>query len=350
MKSLSAGYLTYLAARNYKSAKCAKVTRTDAAVYGFTDHDRDLVVSGVTYSAASGAFFGAQQQKADYSIPNMELMGAFDSAAITEADLEAGLWNGAQIEIFRVNYADLTQGIEKLGKGFLGDVKRGRIAFTAEWNGLLKHFEQQVGDLYSAGCRAELGDTRCKVRLSPPTWASTTAYTVRPAGDAGLGSVVKPTAYNNRHFKCTTAGTSGGTEPAWDTVIGNTTADGSVVWTAIQVSTVEGSLTSDSADAMTLVDTSRSEADDSFGGGTISFTSGLNAGLSQQVKSWTLSTKTLVLQKPMPYACASGDTYTMTLGCRFRHDLDCITRFDNIHNFRGEPHVPGTNHLLHGGV
>ncbi|HJT63067.1 MAG TPA: DUF2163 domain-containing protein [Burkholderiales bacterium] len=350
MKTVDAGYLAHLATRQLTLAKCAKVTRTDGGIYGFTDHDRDLVVSGVTYAALSGFLFGAQQLKADYSVPNMEMVGAFDSVAVTEADLEAGLWNGAVIEVFRVNWADVTQGIEKLGKGYLGDVKRGRTGFTAEWNGLLKHFLQQIGDLFSPDCRAELGDARCKVRLDPPAWAATTAYTVRPAGDAGLGSVVKPSAYNNRHFKCTTGGTSGGSEPSWDTVIGNTTADGSVVWTAIQALTVEGSLTSDAADRMTLVDTSRTEADDTFGGGTITFISGLNIGLSQQVKSWTLSGTTMVLQKPMPYACAASDDYTMTVGCRFRHDLDCVTRFDNIHNFRGEPHVPGTQHLLSGGL
>lgn len=56
-------------------------------------------------------------------------------------------------------------------------------------------------------------------------WAATTAYAV--------GDFVKATggAEPTLLFECTTAGTSGGTEPAWDTTPGNTTADGTVVWT-----------------------------------------------------------------------------------------------------------------------
>ena len=36
------------------------------------------------------------------------------------------------------------------------------------------------------------------------------------------------------YFKCTTAGTSGAVEPAWQTVVGSTTSDGSAVWTMVE--------------------------------------------------------------------------------------------------------------------
>lgn len=56
------------------------------------------------------------------------------------------------------------------------------------------------------------------------TWAASTGYS--------LGDIVAPTAPNNYYYVCTTAGTSGGTEPAtWSTTIGGTVSDGSVTWT-----------------------------------------------------------------------------------------------------------------------
>lgn len=57
-----------------------------------------------------------------------------------------------------------------------------------------------------------------------PQWAATTAYS--------LGQMLQPLASPDGYrYECTTAGTSDGSEPTWDTTPGNTTADGSVVWT-----------------------------------------------------------------------------------------------------------------------
>lgn len=61
-------------------------------------------------------------------------------------------------------------------------------------------------------------------------WAATTAYS--------LNDYIKPTNTNiNGHFYiCTTAGTSGGSEPTWPTTAAGTVADGTVVWTEVGVS------------------------------------------------------------------------------------------------------------------
>lgn len=55
-------------------------------------------------------------------------------------------------------------------------------------------------------------------------WQAATAYV--------LGDVVRATASNKTlYFQCTTAGTSGGSEPAWSTGVGTTTSDNTAVWT-----------------------------------------------------------------------------------------------------------------------
>lgn len=58
-------------------------------------------------------------------------------------------------------------------------------------------------------------------------WASSTAYSV--------GNIVRASSLqaSGLVFRCTTAGTSGGSEPAWGTDIGSTVTDGTVVWTAV---------------------------------------------------------------------------------------------------------------------
>lgn len=54
-------------------------------------------------------------------------------------------------------------------------------------------------------------------------WQASTAY--------ALGQFVRPTAGNGRRYACTTAGTTGGTEPTWPTSAGGTVNDGGAVWT-----------------------------------------------------------------------------------------------------------------------
>lgn len=55
------------------------------------------------------------------------------------------------------------------------------------------------------------------------TWATNTAYSV--------GDIIRPTTVNGRSYKCTSAGTSGGSEPSWGTAVNGTTADSGVTWT-----------------------------------------------------------------------------------------------------------------------
>lgn len=66
-------------------------------------------------------------------------------------------------------------------------------------------------------------------------WQATTAYTT--------ADYVLKVVTNNRFYKCTTAGTSGGSEPTWPTTLGATVNDGTAVWT--DMGTIVAALTTD---------------------------------------------------------------------------------------------------------
>jgi len=92
-----------------------------------------------------------------------------------------------------------------------------------------------------------------------------------------------------------------------------------------------------------FADSSRAEADDYFGEGILTWTSGFNTGLSQKVKTYVSDTFTLIL--PMIFDVQVGDTYSVIAGCRKRLDEDCATKFSNELNFQGEPHRPTVDEL-----
>jgi hypothetical protein len=64
-------------------------------------------------------------------------------------------------------------------------------------------------------------------------WAATTAYSLgdKVLRSTGLGTEQTAGLY----FVATTAGTTGGSEPTWDTTVGNTTADNTVTWTTYAI-------------------------------------------------------------------------------------------------------------------
>ena len=64
-------------------------------------------------------------------------------------------------------------------------------------------------------------------------WVATTVYALGAKVLRSTGAGSESTA--GLYFVATTSGTSGGTEPTWDTTVGNTTSDGSVVWTCYAI-------------------------------------------------------------------------------------------------------------------
>ena len=109
---------------------CWRLTRRDATVLGFTEHDQDLVCDGTTFGAASGFTASQIQQSLGLVIDSLEAAGALSDASISEADILAGRYDDATIELIRVNWSDPTQYLIAF-KGSLGQVKRQGAAFTA---------------------------------------------------------------------------------------------------------------------------------------------------------------------------------------------------------------------------
>ena len=326
-------------------ATCWILTRTDDTVMRFTDHDVNIQITNTAdgvegvYEAESGYTASSVSNNLDLSVDQLDVIGLLDSSGITEADIQAGLYDDAEIKIFMLNWQAPNDGIIKMRRGWLGEVKLTDGQFTAELRGMAQALQQTSGETYGPDCKATLGDSRCKVRVDPPAWQASTAYTERTIGAAETGSVIKPTSTTGIHLKCSTAGTSGGAEPSWNTTIDGTTNDGSVVWTTIRAMTVAGSVTNNPSDRKTFIDSALSMPDEWFEAGLVTWITGLNAGLTMEVKSFASNAFELAL--PMPYAITNTDTYNVTAGCRRRWNEDCVQKFDNHYNMRATPLIPG---------
>jgi uncharacterized phage protein (TIGR02218 family) len=141
------------------------ITRGDGLVLGFTDHDRELEFENVQFRADSGLSALALQQGTGLSVDNSEAIGALTDAAIREADIDAGRYDGAGVRCWIVNWREVAQR-HILFAGTIGEIRRAGGAFTAELRGLAEVLNRPMGRVYQKPCGAVLGDAECRVDLT----------------------------------------------------------------------------------------------------------------------------------------------------------------------------------------
>jgi uncharacterized phage protein (TIGR02218 family) len=223
-KTCSSALAQHLADEVTTLATCWQITRRDGVVQGFTDHVRDLEVEGVTYIAASGYTRTAIRSTADLAVDNLDVESVFSDDGITEEDLRAGKYDFAEVRMFLVNYQDLSQGILKLRRGWLGEVTIRDGMYVAELRGMTQRLQMTVGEVYAPDCSADLGDARCGADLT----------TFEESGT--VGTVTSATAFETMLVQATgwydggeltwTAGANAGQTVAvrsWDAAMGTLT-------------------------------------------------------------------------------------------------------------------------------
>lgn len=275
MLTLSAGYLQHLAKPTTQLATLWKITRRDSNVFRFTDHDADLVVPADGTYVAAGYNASAHAANAGLSVDNGEVGAVFDSAAITEADLLAGEWDGAAVQISECVWSDLALGTRAIRNGVLGRVSYDGTAFRAELLGIAHKLATNIGRLITPQCDALLGDTRCGKSL--------TSFT---------------------HSATVTA----------------------------------------AASRLSFTDSALAQAADYFEFGLCTWLTGANAGAAHEIKRHQTG-GVITLFLPTVADIAVGDTATLVAGCA-KTAAACLSKFSNLDNFRGYPHVPGNDAVL----
>jgi uncharacterized phage protein (TIGR02218 family) len=273
MKNITNELKSHLADEVTTLATCWKLTRRDGLIMGFTDHDSDIVFEPVTFVASSGFTASAVQSTSGFAVDNLDVEGMLTSEFIAEADLHAGLYDFAQIEIFLLNYANLSQGKLLVRFGWIGEVSYGKNQFVAEVRGLSQKLAQKIGSLFSPTCRAMFGDAKCGKNLNDYKFTAT--ITAVESSQVFTTALANPAGYFNYGF--------------------------------------------------------------------LKFTSGANDDLQMEVKDYVGGKITLAL--PMPYEVEVGDSLEVYAGCD-KLIKTCKDKFSNAINFRGEPHVPGTDRIL----
>lgn len=360
-RAISSQLLAHLGGDTRTLALLVLVTRKDGQIFGFTNHDQAISLSGQVYGVSNSHSSSAVDMTSDLSTSNMELRALLDGTSVTQSDLEAGLWDNAAVVMSLCNYSDLTQGAVVVAAGSIGQVKLLNGQYAAELRSLSQMMQQQAGQIYSPTCRASLGDSRCTIALGPLTFTGSvqSVNSLVSWNDATLtqtGPTVSFVDAKGQKIPTTGPYTIQVVPPTGGAFVANasvTDATGAV-WTQLSYGSSPGAQQyTVSPSGLYLFDGTDNPGYEVFinytysigyfAYGTVKFTSGANAGYTLQVGKFAPGVVTLDL--PPPHPLNVGDTYTIVAGCD-RQFGTCKNRFNNVVHFRGEPYVPGMDTIL----
>lgn len=265
-------------------ARAWAVTRRDGLRLGFTDHDADLEIDGLLCRAGGGMGARALSQSLGLALDNTEALGALSDAGLTEADILAGRYDGAQVTIWQVDWTPPDSAAntpEVLFRGTLGEITRTDAgAFKAEVEGLSAPLNRPAGRILARTCPAVLGDASCRFDLDTP------GYRVETQLLALEGDILRVPALAQQ-------------PPGW------------------------------------------------FTEGRAEFLTGAAQGLTVPLRAdepggETRALRVWVLPGAMP---APGDLLRLSAGCD-RTPESCKTKFNNYSNYQGFPDIPSEDWLI----
>lgn len=171
---------------------CWRVQRRDGTVLGFTDHDRTLMLAGEAFEPQTGFSASEARQSLGLAVNAMDVAGALSSSRISATDIELGLYDGAAVETWLVNWRAPQQRM-LVARDLIGRISRRDGEFVAELLSPMQALDSPSGRYFRRACDADLGDEACGFNLDQPGYraggtviAMIAGNRLRAAGLAGF--------------------------------------------------------------------------------------------------------------------------------------------------------------------
>lgn len=269
--------------RVHALANCWEIKRTDGVTFRLTDSPHALTLEdGLTYTPIGGFNTSAHEKTGDFKDGNAEFVGIISADVITYEDLVKGKYENARVTQYLVNWQTPWIGVIQQTRYWLFELSYDGETWTAQVSSMPAWLRTPVGRSFTRDCRHTLGDHKCKVDIP-----SNTAF------------------FDN------------------DEVLSVTTQR--LKFAAATIPTGFN--------------------DDDFALGYVLWTSGLNAGVTSEIKSYTKTGRIVELFLETPFDIAVGDDFYIVVGCDGKRST-CRDKFANIANHGGFPTIPGTDKVV----
>jgi uncharacterized phage protein (TIGR02218 family) len=284
---ITPGLLNHYQQSQTTLARCLRIERQDGKVVAFTEHGVDLLIDSINYQSAAGYTPTAISMQDKGNINTVDVEGILHVAGVSREDIAAGLFDGARIFVFEVNYENISQGILPLMSGFWGECQLYDNHYVTEFKSLSQVLQQTLGELYSTHCRAQLGDTCCGVKLDAFALEGTVTV-IKNAHEFTAQAFDQP----HQYFQY-----------------------GLITWQQGNNACLSMEIQS------------------------------FHSSKPQNEQAEEIPNSTFQLVQPMPDSIEIGDIFQAVPGCNKSFTM-CKARFNNVVNFRGEPFIPGIDRML----
>jgi len=137
------------------------ITRLDSEEFFLTDHDQDIDFQSDTYSPAGGGNASAISSESGMKEDNMDIEGIIDSSVITTADLAGGLFDGATVIQYLVDWMFPWASIFEENHFVIGEVTWTGDIWKARMNGIHYILEKTLGHVAVKDCPYVFGKWPC---------------------------------------------------------------------------------------------------------------------------------------------------------------------------------------------
>jgi len=286
-----------------------RVVRLDGVTLRFTDHDNllqfregwldggDAFAAEETYSPMQGWNGSAARAESAMKVANMEFAGAISASAITDADLHAGLWNGALIDVAWIDWRFPWAGAFRHHHYRLTDFDYSEESWTAQASNLMTELQRRFGKRYNKTCWKAFMSDSCGIAVA-----------------AGV-----------THFKCV------------------------VLYSP---NTENREFLAD--DVPGLYAGMRNQSTHYFRAGHLKWTSGNNIGQIYPIAAHRTTDERVTLQYPCRATIQIGDAFDIWAGCDRRYETCASATLgggvDNHLRFGGFSEIPGTSQVAKAGL
>ena len=190
-------------------ARVGVITRTDGTVLRFAESDTDITVSGDTFQVVPGLQVSAVKHTVNGEMPSCQIVAVHENGGtINSADLDTGLFDGADVQLYVVDRLNLTR------KGLLFSGSIATISYDVEnqvvfdVKGPAVSAKILMTQKFSPMCRTDLFSILCGLNPASFDVASTVDTVVNAFNFTVTGSLAQADGYFNQGVVVTADGTS----------------------------------------------------------------------------------------------------------------------------------------------